>query len=1039
MFNWIANPYSIALFIAALFAGVMAVFIWQRRQVPGALPLSLLLGGAAFWAAAYGVEIGSPTIESKLLWANIAVVVIPFLPSLAMLTILYYTERDAWITRGTLAALLIPPAISVLMYWTNGWHGWVLENFRLIPVGAVNTLKADNNWFYWVYVGYVYIILLLAAIILIRDYTHGDAENRRYTGALLVGMAIPAVVNIISVFDFLPLPDLDWTPFTFIALGMFAAWGLFHWRMFDPREIDTGMLLDPHTSLQSLREDARRARMLAAISLIVFALLAIPATIRLLTHPQTLTDVLITLAVSAIAYLFSRSRYYKTGIWILLIGLATMPMLAIATRQNLAPDHVFRILIWTFPALALGGLLLPPKQIWILFGLIVFMFWAVSHWLVPLPGQEVFALASLALVLTLLFTAVAWIHTQNFSRIEEITVELARNERFLANVVNSLDNPFYVINVADYSIAMANDAARELGVMDQQTCYALTHQRETPCDGLDHPCPLQRVRTTRQAYTVEHVHYKPDGSSYYAEVHGYPILDDDGNVVQMIEYSLDVTTRREAESELRKLTQAIEQTAAAIVITDERGRIEYVNPSFTEITGYTKEETLGKDTSILKSGEHPAAFYREMWETVQRGDTWHGELVNRRKDGSTYIEEQVITPIRDERGNITNYVAVKQDITARKEAEETIRKLSQAVEQSASTVVITNRDGEIEYANPSFTRVTGYSLEEALGQNPRILKSGKMPPEFYQEMWDTLTAGETWSGEMINKKKNGELYWEFATIAPVKDENGQITHYIAVKDDITARKRMEEELRIARDRALEANRLKGRILANVSHDMRTPLGSILGYADMLQAEVFGPLSEQQRERLQRIMESSNHLLAFVNNLLTQSELESGSLELTKNRIAVHQMANSLIANFEVLAQKKGLTLTSEVDDSMPEVILGDRYWMNRIVSNLVGNAIKFTREGGVTVQIRRVETAFFAIAITDTGDGIPPEDLGVIFEPFRKGSRKVPGSGGAGLGLAIVKDVVKQMGGRITVQSTLNQGSIFTVLLPLETPAEEES
>ena len=787
------------------------------------------------------------------------------------------------------------------------------------------------------------------------------------------------------------------------------------------------------------RREQRSVRFLSVTLLITIPLLFIPELLRSINKPQIMAYFGPATLLLIIAYLFSRSRYSRVGIWIALLTMALLPVASLIARPDINPDTISHTLIWIIPTLVLASLLLDPlRLLFFLAGVFGAMF--MLPLFIPDVRTAHLGLSVGVMVVTAVWLlASAWIQQSNFQQLEQHTDALEKSNRFLNTVVNSLDNPFYVVNVDDYSIALANNAARELGVMDQQTCYALTHQRETPCDGLDHPCPLQRVRTTRQAYTVEHVHYKPDGSRYYAEVHGYPILDDDGNVVQMIEYSLDVTTRREAESELRKLTQAIEQTAAAIVITDERGRIEYVNPSFTEITGYTKEETLGKDTSILKSGEHPAAFYREMWETVQRGDTWHGELVNRRKDGSTYIEEQVITPIRDERGNITHYVAVKQDITARKEAEETIRKLSQAVEQSASTVVITNRDGEIEYANPSFTRVTGYSLEEALGQNPRILKSGKMPPEFYQKMWDTLTAGETWSGEMINKKKNGELYWEFATIAPVKDENGQITHYIAVKDDITARKRMEEELRIARDRALEANRLKGRILANVSHDMRTPLGSILGYADMLQAEVFGPLSEQQRERLQRIMESSNHLLAFVNNLLTQSELESGSLELTKNRIVVRQMANSLIANFEVLAQKKGLTLTSEVDDSMPEVIIGDRYWMNRIVSNLVGNAIKFTREGGVTVQIRRVDTAFFSIAITDTGDGIPPEDLGVIFEPFRKGSRKTPGAGGAGLGLAIVKDVVKQMGGRITVQSTLNQGSTFTVLLPLETPTEEES
>ncbi|HIE57018.1 MAG TPA: PAS domain S-box protein, partial [Anaerolineales bacterium] len=401
---------------------------------------------------------------------------------------------------------------------------------------------------------------------------------------------------------------------------------------------------------------------------------------------------------------------------------------------------------------------------------------------------------------------------------------------------------------------------------------------------------------------------------------------------------------------------------------------------------YTSDETVGKDTNLLKSGEHPAAFYREMWTTLQQGEIWHGELINRHKDGSHYIEEQVITPIKNNQGEITHYVAVKQDITARREREETIRKLSQAVEQSASTIVITDLDGNIEYANPAFSKVTGYSIDEALGQNPRILKSGKMPPEFYQEMWETLIAGEIWSGEMINKKKNGELYWEFATIAPVKDENGKTTHYIAIKDDITARKQMEDELRIARDQALEANRLKSRILANISHDMRTPLGSILGYTDMLQAEVFGPLNDTQQDKLNLIIKSSNHLLEFVSNLLTQSELEAGQLELQANQISLPELKQELEEGIRVLAAQKGLQLTGKLDPALPETIIGDRYWLRRIIANLLNNAIKFTEQGQVGLSFARVDEDHWKVEVSDTGSGFHPKSAAKFSSHSKKGA-----------------------------------------------------
>jgi signal transduction histidine kinase len=250
---------------------------------------------------------------------------------------------------------------------------------------------------------------------------------------------------------------------------------------------------------------------------------------------------------------------------------------------------------------------------------------------------------------------------------------------------------------------------------------------------------------------------------------------------------------------------------------------------------------------------------------------------------------------------------------------------------------------------------------------------------------------------------------------------------------------MEEELRIARDRALEASRLKSRILANVSHDMRTPLGSILGYADMLQAEVFGPLNETQQGKIRLIIESSNHLREFVDNLLAQSELEAGKLALQANQISPKKLMQELASGVQVLADQKGLELTSELDPTLPETILGDRYWLRRIIANLLSNAIKFTAQGRIGLAFHRVEENYWAIEVSDTGPGISPDELSEIFEPFQKGGDTRPPVSGAGLGLAIVKDVVEQMGGRITVQSTLNQGSTFTVLLPLEMPTEKEA
>jgi signal transduction histidine kinase len=208
---------------------------------------------------------------------------------------------------------------------------------------------------------------------------------------------------------------------------------------------------------------------------------------------------------------------------------------------------------------------------------------------------------------------------------------------------------------------------------------------------------------------------------------------------------------------------------------------------------------------------------------------------------------------------------------------------------------------------------------------------------------------------------------------------------------------------------------------------------------MLQAEVFGPLNETQQGKIRLIIESSNHLREFVDNLLAQSELEAGKLALQANQISPKKLMQELASGVQVLADQKGLELTSELDPTLPETILGDRYWLRRIIANLLSNAIKFTAQGRIGLAFRRVEESYWAIEVSDTGPGISPDELSKIFEPFQKGGDTRPPVSGAGLGLAIVKDVVEQMGGRITVQSTLNQGSTFTVLLPLEMPTEKEA
>jgi len=250
-----------------------------------------------------------------------------------------------------------------------------------------------------------------------------------------------------------------------------------------------------------------------------------------------------------------------------------------------------------------------------------------------------------------------------------------------------------------------------------------------------------------------------------------------------------------AEEERTRLAAAIEQCAESIIVTDTKGTIQYVNPRFSEVTGYSREEAVGRNPRLLKSGYHSQIFYEEFWKTLMAGHTWHGEMINRRKDGTVYTDELHVAPVRDSSGKITHFISNQLDITERRRTEAEHLVLATAIEQSAEAVIITNPEGRIQYVNPAFTKMTGYPAAEVLGREPSILKSGMQDAKFYKNLWATILFGDVWHGEIINRRKDGSLYPEEMSITPVRDRAAAITNFIAIKQDITERKRAEETLK----------------------------------------------------------------------------------------------------------------------------------------------------------------------------------------------------------------------------------------------------
>ncbi len=285
------------------------------------------------------------------------------------------------------------------------------------------------------------------------------------------------------------------------------------------------------------------------------------------------------------------------------------------------------------------------------------------------------------------------------------------------------------------------------------------------------------------------------GRIIWVEVHESPVVEN-GKTIAMVGALTDITETKRTRDQLLLHGSALKAASNAIIITDRKGLIQWINPAYTTLTGYSATEAIGyRPGDLVKSGTHDQAFYVGMWATLNAGQVWKGEMTNRRKDGSLYTGEKIITPLKDEQGKITNFTSVEQDITARKQSEASLRLQSGALEAATNAIVITDREGVIQWANPAFTAFTGYGVAEAIGKRPGdLLKSGRQDAAFYKYMWDTILAGEVWMGEITNKRKDGSLYIEEMTITPLLDDQGEIAHFVAVKQDITERKQAEQKL-----------------------------------------------------------------------------------------------------------------------------------------------------------------------------------------------------------------------------------------------------
>ncbi|MDD5275746.1 MAG: response regulator [Methylovulum sp.] len=390
--------------------------------------------------------------------------------------------------------------------------------------------------------------------------------------------------------------------------------------------------------------------------------------------------------------------------------------------------------------------------------------------------------------------------------------------------------------------------------------------------------------------------------------------------------------------------------------------------------------------------------------------------------------------------------ALEQYELEREQSEQQLRKLSLAVEQSPESIVITNTDAKIEYVNQAFTQTTGFSPAEAIGQNPRILQSGLTVKDTYNDLWATLTRGEQWSGELYNKRKNGDVYFEFARITPIRQPDGKITHYLAIKEDITERKRLNNELEKYREHleemvgrrtlqleqamqaAEQANQAKSAFLANMSHEIRTPLNAIVGLTHLLQRSTH---TDEQHDKLQKITASAQHLLAVINDILDIAKIEAGKFSLDQTDFNLELVLQNVTNLVLEKAKAKGLELIIDTGVIPAYQLHGDPARLSQALLNYLSNAVKFTEQGNIVLRTRIVEDnehdLLLRFEVKDTGIGIDPNVFPRLFQAFEQADNSTTRHyEGTGLGLRITKSLAGLMGGAVGVNNNQSSnGSTF--------------
>lgn len=611
--------------------------------------------------------------------------------------------------------------------------------------------------------------------------------------------------------------------------------------------------------------------------------------------------------------------------------------------------------------------------------------------------------------------------------------KIFEQEELYQKLVKVLDEGVRIIGIDGNIIWMNDKQLKIYGVDDLKWAegekhYVFISQNELEKFNSRFMECLLKGKTESEEFTLQNA----KGNQLTVEESSVVILNENNEPKFIVSIMKDISESKENLNTINRLSLAIEQTIDTIFITNKDGNIEYVNKSLLNAYGYSKEELYGKNPKLFKSGIKDKEFYNRLWKTILGGEVFRAEVINKKKDGTYIFEDRNITPLRDKNGEITHFLSIGRDITERKLAEIKInkseKKYSSILRTALDGFLIHDTRGKILEVNDTFCKISGFTREELLIKKISDLFLTTLDKSTDYYIKEVMDKGALTKEIKLSKSDKSISYLEInAMVNEFEDKN-----VIMFLKDITERKRIMNELIEAKENAENMNKLKTNFLANMSHELRTPLIGVIGYAEIMRDQTE---DLEQKELADTIFVSGQRLLRTLNLILDISRLESDKNEIIKESLDVSDLIYSTIKLYKQEIENKKLTL--EVFCNIKNNILSDKRLLNTIINNLLNNAVKFTKNGKITIISEIAENnnkdKLLSIKVKDTGIGIDAENQSLIFDDFRQASEGLSRlHEGLGLGLAVSQKYAKLLNGKIELLSKLGEGSTFVLTIPVE-------